>query len=222
MVDSLVVGPICTGQAVKSQRGEWLTGRAMWSRSQPQGPARASAISTEANVEWRRALERPSGDPCPLPRYAVSRSPSLPQPWGSCSGGEKDPTWMRALLPAGGPPDAGPERWSPPRLSSDRLRCPSGSLPVRTAWLQTAWRLHSGHLDPHGQTFSQAHDPRAAGRGAAVGCSIRYPLCSMQGTGLLGIPAEPPFWVRICLAASRPGGESRSRGGMTAITMPQT
>lgn len=29
------------------------------------------------------------------------------------------------------------------------------------------------------------------------------PLCSMQGTGLLGIPAEPLSWVRMYLNASR-------------------
>lgn len=66
VVDSLVVGPGCTGQAVKRQNGELLTGRAMWSRGQPQAFARARATSPEANVGWRRALKRPSGDPCPL------------------------------------------------------------------------------------------------------------------------------------------------------------
>lgn len=66
VVDSLVVVPVCTGQAVKRQEGGLLTGHAMWSLSQPQGFARASAISTEANVEWRYALKRPSGDPCSL------------------------------------------------------------------------------------------------------------------------------------------------------------
>lgn len=69
VVDSLAVGPVCTGQAVKRQNGELLTGRAMWSRSQPQAFAafaRASAISTKANVEWRCALKRQSGDPSPL------------------------------------------------------------------------------------------------------------------------------------------------------------
>lgn len=50
----------------KGKNGQLLTGRAMWSRSQPQGLARASAISTDANVEWRSALNRPSGDPSPL------------------------------------------------------------------------------------------------------------------------------------------------------------
>lgn len=50
----------------KGKKGVLLTGRAMWSCGQPQGFARARATSTEADVEWRCALKRSSGDPCPL------------------------------------------------------------------------------------------------------------------------------------------------------------
>lgn len=71
-------------------------------------------------------------------------------------------------------------------------------------WLKT----ELNHTDFHGQTLSEAHDPQGAGRGAVKGCSIRYPLQSMQGTGLLGIPAEPLSWVRIYLAASRLEGRA--------------
>lgn len=63
-------------KAVKRQKGELLTGRAMWSSSQPQGFARASAISTEANVEWQCALKGPSGDPSPLCCQQITPPPT--------------------------------------------------------------------------------------------------------------------------------------------------
>ena len=110
-----------------------------------------------------------------------------------------------ALLPAGRPPDAGPERRSPLRLASDRLRCLPGSLPVRTAWPQTAGDCALATRTLTDRFFLKLTIRELPG-GPHGGCSIRYPLCSMQGTGLLGIPAEPLFWFRIYLAASRPGG----------------
>lgn len=38
----------------------------------------------------------------------------------------------------------------------------------------------------------------------------------MQGTGLLGIPAEPPSWVRMYLAASRLEGRAGAEEELTA------
>lgn len=38
----------------------------------------------------------------------------------------------------------------------------------------------------------------------------------MQGTGLLGIPAEPPSWVRMYLAESRLEGRTGAEEELTA------
>lgn len=107
VVESLVVGPVCTGQAVKRQNGVLLTGRAMWSRSQPQGFARARATSTGADVEWRRALKRSSGDPCSLCCQQIIPPPTaLAAPAQVVNRPNMDDD---LLLPAGKPPDVGPE-----------------------------------------------------------------------------------------------------------------
>lgn len=96
------------------------------------------------------------------------------------------PIWTTTLLPAGKPPDCWPGALVP---AESCFASPALLLgqPVGPNCLGAdCCRPCPGHPDSRRQTFSQAHDPRDAGRGAVKGCSTRCPSVSHAGNRSAG------------------------------------
>lgn len=140
MVDSHASCPVCTGQAVKRQKGP-ATHRSRHVEPQPTpAPCQGERDLDRRQCGMATCLEQAKWRPQPI-MLSADHPPS--NGLGPPSQVVNRPKTELDL--AGKPPDAGPGLWCPPSIASDCLRCSSRSLPVRTSWGKEGCKPCSRH-----------------------------------------------------------------------------